>query len=64
MMILKHELYQAKKQVADSQNSYQFVKRDKLRIEHEKNLIEIQLKRYEELEQRRQSDDDNIKVHA
>lgn len=41
MMILKHELYQAKKQVADSQNSYQFVKRDKLRIEHEKNLIEI-----------------------
>jgi hypothetical protein len=41
MMILKHELYQAKKQVADSQNSFQFVKRDKLRIEHEKNLIEI-----------------------
>jgi hypothetical protein len=49
-MLMKHELYQTKRQLADAQNSYQFVKREKLRVEHEKNLLEIQLRQVEEAE--------------
>ena len=55
-LLLKHELYQSKKQLADAQNTYQFVKREKLRVEHEKNLLEIQVKQYEDLEQKRLGD--------
>jgi hypothetical protein len=51
--LLKHELYQSKRQLADAQNSFQFLKREKLRVEHEKNLLEIQLRQAEEGEGRR-----------
>jgi hypothetical protein len=34
------------------------VKREKLRIEHDKNLIEIQLKQLEEVDRARQMDDE------
>jgi len=51
--LLKHELYQAKRQLADAQNSFQFLKREKLRVEHEKNVLEIQLRQVEEGEGRR-----------
>ena len=57
-MLLKHELYQTKRQLADAQNSYQFVKREKLRVEHEKNLVEIQLRQVEEAEGKRMQEDD------
>ncbi len=44
--------------MADAQNSYQFVKREKLRVEHEKNLIEIQLRQVEESESKRLQEDE------
>jgi len=34
------------------------VKREKLRIEHEKNLLEIQMKQLEDLHQKRLADDE------
>ena len=62
-MILKHELFQTKKQLADAQNSYQFLKREKLRVEHEKNLIEIQFKQVGEADQKRNLDyEANLKL--
>ena len=57
-LLLKHELYQTKRQLADAQNSYQFVKREKLRVEHEKNLIEIQLRQVEEAEAKRAQEEE------
>lgn len=36
------------------------MKKEKLRVEHEKNLLEIQLKQYDEIFQNRQSDSDKI----
>jgi hypothetical protein len=35
----------------------QFVKRERLRVEHEKNLLEIQLRQAEEAEGRRRAED-------
>ena len=62
-MILKHELFQTKKQLADAQNSYQFLKREKLRVEHEKNLIEIQFKQVGETDYKRNLDyEANLKL--
>jgi hypothetical protein len=57
-MLMKHELYQAKRQLADAQNSYQFVKREKLRVEHEKNLLEIHLRQVEEAEGKKMQEED------
>jgi hypothetical protein len=51
--LVKHELYLAKKQLVDAQNSYQFLKREKLRVEHEKNLLEIQMRQIEEAQKYR-----------
>ncbi len=57
-ILLKHELYQTKRQLADAQNSYQFIKREKMRIEHEKRLIEIQMQQMEEAYGLKRQDED------
>ena len=46
-VIMRHEVYQLKKQLADSQSSYNFMKKEKMRVEHEKNLLDIQLKQFQ-----------------
>ncbi|CDW79107.1 UNKNOWN [Stylonychia lemnae] len=56
--ILKQELYQSKKQLVDAQNSYDFMKKEKLRIEHEKNLLDIQVKQLEEIHNNRAIESD------
>jgi hypothetical protein len=43
-LLCKHELYQAKRQLADALNSYEFIKNQKKRLEHEKNVMEIQMR--------------------
>lgn len=56
-ILLKHELYQTKRQLADAQNSLQFLKREKLRVEHEKNLLEIQVRQSEDHEMKRRQEE-------
>eukprot|EP00347_Sterkiella_histriomuscorum_P007219 403349805 len=58
--ILKLELYQTKKQLIDAQNSYDFMKKEKLRIEHEKNLLDIQLKQMDDIHQNHANDQNNL----
>lgn len=41
--ILKQELISTKRQLKDQQASNQFLKKEKFKVEHEKNLIQIQL---------------------
>ena len=40
--IMKQELLSTKRQLKDAQSSNQFIKKEKLRVEHEKNLLEIE----------------------
>ena len=41
--ILKQELLSTKRQLKDAQSSNQFLKKEKLKIEHDKNMLEIQV---------------------
>ncbi len=47
--IMKAELIQARKQALDAKSSYNFMRKEKLRVEHEKNLLDIQLKQSNEM---------------
>ena len=40
--ILKQELLSCKRQLKDQQSSNQFLKKEKFKVEHEKNLLQIQ----------------------
>ena len=44
----------------DAQNSYNFIKKEKLRVDHEKNLLEIQIKQYEDIYQNRNQESEII----
>jgi len=39
--ILKQELLSCKRQLKDQQSSNQFLKKEKFKVEHEKNLLQI-----------------------
>lgn len=46
--MLRQELLLTKKQVQDMRSTNLFLKKEKLKAEHERNLIEIRLKQVEE----------------
>ena len=41
--ILKQELLSCKRQLKDQQSSNQFLKKEKLKVEHQKNMLEIKI---------------------
>ena len=51
--LLKNELYQAKRQLADAIKTAHNAKKEKMRVQYEKNLLEIQLGKVEEVTMQR-----------
>ena len=58
--ILKQELLSAKRQISDQQSSNQFLKKENLKVEHEKNMLQIQISQKQEIIDELQAQLDNL----